>query len=391
MKNKKNLGAIIAIFAAIFVIGVGVSTGDSSAENGSTTEVNTSTTVSTGLYNGEGELLTSPDEKDVIVSQNSEKIENVLNSNTVSNNKNQNNGGSVEATDSVINGINNFNKNYKVNLKDIPAFSGRPYYVVNGNVPGFKYGNQDAKYFEKYSALDGLGRCGVAYACLGKETMPTEERGEIGQVKPSGWKTVKYNCVDGKYLFNRCHLIGFQLSGENANNRNLITGTRYMNVEGMLPFENMVADYIKETGNHVLYRVTPIFQGDELVARGVQMEAFSVEDNGDGICFNVYCYNNQPSIKIDYATGNSELVDDEISNKTTTEKRAEKTTSNETSGNSGSSSQEAKYILNTNSKKIHRPTCSSAKKMKESNKQEYTGSKDDLLAQGYTTCGNCNP
>ena len=391
MKNKKLLGAIIAIFAAVFVIGVGVSTVDSSAENGSTTEVNTSTIVSTGLYNGEGELLTSPDEKDVIVSQNSEKIENVLNSNTVSNNKNQNNVGSVEATDSVIDGINNSNKNYKANLKNIPAFSGKPYYVINGNVPGLKSDNQDVKYFEKYSPLDSLGRCGVAYACLGKETMPTGERGEIGQVKPSGWKTAKYNCVDGKYLFNRCHLIGFQLSGENANNRNLITGTRYMNVEGMLPFENMVADYIKETGNHVLYRVTPIFQGDELVARGVQMEAYSVEDNGDGICFNVYCYNNQPSVKIDYATGNSELVDDETGNKTTTEKRAEKTTSVETSSNSGSSSQEAKYILNTNSKKIHRPTCSSAKKMKESNKQEYTGSKNDLLAQGYTTCGICNP
>lgn len=391
MKNKKLLGAIIAIFAAVFVIGVGVSTVDSSAENGSTTEVNTSTTVLHGVYNDEGELITTQDENDVVVSQNAGKIENVLNSNTASDNKNQNNVGSVEVTDSVIDGINNSNKNYKANLKNIPAFSGKPYYVINGNVPGLKSDNQDVKYFEKYSPLDSLGRCGVAYACLGKETMPTGERGEIGQVKPSGWKTAKYNCVDGKYLFNRCHLIGFQLSGENANNRNLITGTRYMNVEGMLPFENMVADYIKETGNHVLYRVTPIFQGDELVARGVQMEAYSVEDNGDGICFNVYCYNNQPSVKIDYATGNSELVDDETGNKTTTEKRAEKTTSVETSSNSGSSSQEAKYILNTNSKKIHRPTCSSAKKMKESNKQEYTGSKNDLLAQGYTTCGICNP
>lgn len=391
MKNKKLLGAIIAIFAAVFVIGVGVSTVDSSAENGSTTEVNTSTTVLHGVYNDEGELITTQDENDVVVSQNAGKIENVLNSNTASDNKNQNNVGSVEVTDSVIDGINNSNKNYKANLKNIPAFSGKPYYVINGNVPGLKSDNQNVKYFEKYSPLDSLGRCGVAYACLGKETMPTGERGEIGQVKPSGWKTAKYNCVDGKYLFNRCHLIGFQLSGENANNRNLITGTRYMNVEGMLPFENMVADYIKETGNHVLYRVTPIFQGDELVARGVQMEAYSVEDNGDGICFNVYCYNNQPSVKIDYATGNSELVDDETGNKTTTEKRAEKTTSVETSSNSGSSSQEAKYILNTNSKKIHRPTCSSAKKMKESNKQEYTGSKNDLLAQGYTTCGICNP
>ena len=391
MKNKKLLGAIIAIFAAVFVIGVGVSTVDSSAENGSTTEVNTSTTVLHGVYNDEGELITTQDENDVVVSQNAGKIENVLNSNTASDNKNQNNVGSVEVTDSVIDGINNSNKNYKANLKNIPAFSGKPYYVINGNVPGLKSDNQDVKYFEKYSPLDSLGRCGVAYACLGKETMPTGERGEIGQVKPSGWKTAKYNCVDGKYLFNRCHLIGFQLSGENANNRNLITGTRYMKVEGMLPFENMVADYIKETGNHVLYRVTPIFQGDELVARGVQMEAYSVEDKGDGICFNVYCYNNQPSVKIDYATGNSELVDDETGNKTTTEKRAEKTTSVETSSNSGSSSQEAKYILNTNSKKIHRPTCSSAKKMKESNKQEYTGSKNDLLAQGYTTCGICNP
>ncbi|MBO5463098.1 MAG: DNA/RNA non-specific endonuclease [Clostridia bacterium] len=391
MKNKKLIGAIIAIFAAVFVIGVGVSTGDSSVENGSTTEVNTSTTVLHGVYNDEGELITTQGENDVVVSQNAEKIENVLNSNTASDNKNQNNVGSVEVTNSVIDGINNSNKNYKANLKNIPAFSGKPYYVINGNVPGLKSDNQNVKYFEKYSPLDSFGRCGVAYACLGKETMPTEERGEIGQVKPSGWKTAKYNCVDGKYLFNRCHLIGFQLSGENANNRNLITGTRYMNVEGMLPFENMVADYIKETGNHVLYRVTPIFQGDELVARGVQMEAYSVEDNGDGICFNVYCYNNQPSVKIDYATGNSELVDDDTGNKTTTEKRAEKTTSVETSSGSGSSSQEAKYILNTNSKKIHRPTCSSAKKMKESNKQEYTGSKNDLLAQGYTACGICNP
>ncbi len=391
MKNKKMLGAIIAIFAAVFVIGVGFSTGDSSVENGTTTEVITSTTVLSGIYNGEGELITSQDENDVVVSQNAENIENILNSNTTSNNKTQNNGGSVDATDSVINQINNSNKNYRVNLKNIPEFSGKPYYVINGNVPGLKSSNQDVKYFEKYSSLDSLGRCGVAYACLGRETMPTEERGEIGQVKPSGWKTVKYDCVDGKYLFNRCHLIGFQLSGENANNRNLITGTRYMNVEGMLPFENMVADYIKETGNHVLYRVTPIFQGNELVARGVQMEAYSVEDNGDGICFNVYCYNNQPSVKIDYATGNSELSDDVSSNKTTTEKHTEKITSAETSSSSGSSSQKTTYILNTNSQKIHRPTCSSVKKMKESNKQEYTGSKDDLLAQGYTTCGICNP
>ena len=192
------------------------------------------------------------------------------------------------------------------NIDAIPQFNGEAYCVINDNIPDLTSEDADRTYFEKYASLDDLGRCGVAFACLGKETMPTEDRGEIGQVKPSGWKTAKYDYVDGKYLFNRCHLIGFQLSGENANQRNLITGTRYMNVQGMLPFENMVADYIKETGNHVLYRVTPIFDGYELVARGVQMEAFSVEDDGDGICFNVYCYNNQPGVIIDYATGDSQ-------------------------------------------------------------------------------------
>ena len=188
---------------------------------------------------------------------------------------------------------------------DLPQFDGTPYVAVNGNEPEFTPDEITDKCFEIYEPLDRYGRCTVAFACLGKETMPTEERGEIGSVKPSGWHTVKYDCVDGKYLYNRCHLIGFQLSGENANKRNLITGTRYMNVEGMLPFENMVADYIDETGNHVMYRVTPVFEGDDLVAKGVQIEAYSVEDEGDGICFNVFCFNNQPGVIIDYATGES--------------------------------------------------------------------------------------
>ncbi len=193
------------------------------------------------------------------------------------------------------------------NLKgDLPQYEGKPYVAVNGNEPEFTSDEITDKYFEIYEPLDRYGRCTVAFACLGKETMPTEERGAIGSVKPSGWHTVKYDCVDGKYLYNRCHLIGFQLSGENANKRNLITGTRYMNVEGMLPFENMVADYIQETDNHVMYRVTPIFEGDDLVAKGVQIEAYSVEDEGDGICFNVFCFNVQPGVVIDYATGESE-------------------------------------------------------------------------------------
>ena len=194
---------------------------------------------------------------------------------------------------------------HAVSLAEVPAFSGEPYVVIGDNVPLFDQEDLTTASYEYYSELDSLGRCGYTMACIGQDLMPTEDRESISQVKPTGWKQKQYDFVDGKSLYNRCHLIGFQLTGENANERNLITGTRYMNVDGMLPFENMVADYIKETGNHVLYRVTPIFEGDELVARGVQMEAFSVEDGGEGICFHVYVYNNQPGVTIDYATGQS--------------------------------------------------------------------------------------
>lgn len=192
---------------------------------------------------------------------------------------------------------------YSPELDQIPEFSSNAYTVLNKNEPQFTQEQLVTQSYEFYSELDLLNRCGYAMACIGQDIMPTEERGSIGQVKPSGWQTVKYDFVDGKYLYNRCHLIGYQLTGENANEKNLITGTRYLNVEGMLPFENMVADYVKETGNHVLYRVTPVFKGSELVARGVQMEAWSVEDEGEGICFNVYAYNSQPGVTIDYATG----------------------------------------------------------------------------------------
>ena len=192
-------------------------------------------------------------------------------------------------------------------LSLVPEYSGEPYAVINNNTPFFKEGELTKTSFEYYSPLDSLKRCGTATASLGTDLMPTEEREGIGQIKPSGWHTVKYDCVDGKYLYNRCHLIGFQLAGENDNEKNLITGTRYMNVKGMLPFENMTADYIKETGNHVMYRVTPVFSGNDLVARGALLEAFSVEDNGDGICFNVFCYNVQPGVEIDYKTGESAL------------------------------------------------------------------------------------
>lgn len=280
-----------------------------------------------------------------------------------------------------------------------------PYTAVNNNEPYFTSDNLTTEAFENYSELDALGRCGAAYANVCLETMPTEKRGSISEVKPTGWHSVKYDNVDGKSLYNRCHLIGYQLTAENANQQNLITGTRYLNVDGMLPFENMVADYVKETDNHVLYRVTPIFTGDNLVADGVLMEGYSVEDEGDGICFCVYAYNVQPGITIDYATGDSWLssengnsdsssggnsaVSQSAADKSGTQQAAVQTESvKETSAPVGTGTE---YILNTNTKKFHYPSCSSVKQMKASNKKEYTGSRDDLIAQGYDPCKKCNP
>lgn len=194
-----------------------------------------------------------------------------------------------------------------IDLSSIPAYSGKAYVVINNNQPSFSESELRTEGYETYSGLDSLGRCGMAVASVGKDTMPKadEERGSISSIKPSGWKQASYDNISGKYLYNRCHLIGWQLSAENANRGNLITGTKYLNVEGMLPFENMVADYIRETGNHVAYRIIPIYEGNNLLASGVQMEAYSIEDQGAGICFNIYCYNVQPGITIDYATGES--------------------------------------------------------------------------------------
>ena len=291
------------------------------------------------------------------------------------------------------------------NTADVPAYSGKPYTAVNNNEPYFTSDDLTTEAFENYSELDSLGRCGVAYANVCLETMPTEKRGSISEVKPTGWHSVKYDNVDGKSLYNRCHLIGYQLTAENANQQNLITGTRYLNVDGMLPFENMVADYVKETDNHVLYRVTPIFTGDNLVADGVLMEGYSVEDEGDGICFCAYAYNVQPGITIDYATGDSWLssengnsdsssggnsaVSQSAADKSGTQQAAVQTESvKETSAPVSTGTE---YILNTNTKKFHYPSCSSVKQMKASNKKEYTGSRDDLIAQGYDPCKKCNP
>jgi DNA-entry nuclease len=279
--------------------------------------------------------------------------------------------------------------NSKAVLSEIPAYSGRPYVVINDNIPSFNKYELTTKGYETYASLDSLGRCGGAVASCGREIMPKpdEERGSISSVKPSGWVQAQYDCVSGKYLYNRCHLLGWQLSAENANKRNLITGTRYMNTEGMLPFENMVADYIRETNNHVAYRVTPIYDGNDLVASGVQMEAYSVEDEGEGICFNIYCYNVQPGVKIDYSTGRSWSSE---SNKETTKKPvAVQTTKEYVETTNQQNVITGQYVLNTNTKKIHKTHCHHINKMNQANKKGYSGSIDDLYSQGYTTCGTC--
>ena len=273
-------------------------------------------------------------------------------------------------------------------LAEVPEYSGEPYVEINDNQPEFEDYELTTEAFEEYSELDELGRCGAAEACVGEETMPTEERGDISSVKPTGWKNKDYDNVDGGRLYNRCHLIGFQLTGENANEKNLITGTRYMNTEGMLPFENMVADYVHETDNHVLYRVTPIFDGDDLVASGVQMEAESVEDDGAGVCFNVYVYNVQPQITINYATGDNWESDTAESDKDLSE--YDETDRLENPEGSWAE-EEQTYILNVNSHKFHLPECSGAKDMKEQNKREFTGTRSELIEEGYEPCGSCNP
>lgn len=271
-------------------------------------------------------------------------------------------------------------------VADVYAVSDNAYMVLNDNLPLFTEEEITTKSFEQYAELDDLGRCQVAFACVGTELMPTEERGAIGMIKPSGWHTVKYDFIDGNYLYNRCHLIGYQLTGENANEKNLITGTRYLNTEGMLPFENLVANYVLETGNHVMYRVTPVFEGDNLLAHGVQMEAWSVEDQGEGVCFHVFVYNIQPGVRIDYATGESQKTD-------TVEVNADGSADcmEEVPASTNGTAEVQEYMLNTNTMKFHLPWCSSIDKMSEHNKESYQGSREWLVENGYTPCGRCKP
>ncbi|MDO4442499.1 MAG: DNA/RNA non-specific endonuclease [Slackia sp.] len=296
-------------------------------------------------------------------------------------------------------------------IDELPAYDGELSVEVNDGQPGFTAQESAPEAaddpFEKYSPLDDLGRCETAFALVGPETLPDKPRGDISNVHPSGWKQARYDTIDQEALYNRSHLIAHQLAGEDANERNLITGTRTMNVEGMLPYEELVGDYVRETGNHVLYRVTPVFEGDELVARGVQMEGLSVEDSGRAVCFNVFVYNIEPGIEIDYATGDShpsDAVPEVSSNDAINEGSEGKKTSDRQSSatrnaqreegaktDSADASTEANYILNTNSKKFHDPSCPSADDISARNKREYTGTRDALIDEGYEPCGRCNP
>lgn len=289
-----------------------------------------------------------------------------------------------------------------LSYRDVPAFEGNPYVYVNDGEPMFTDEQRAAETgYERYGELDELGRCTAAFAVVGPETQPTEKRGSIGEVRPSGWQMAKYDFVEGKYLFNRCHLLGYQLTGENANERNLITGTRYLNVQGMLPFENAVADYVDATGNHVLMAVTPIFEGSELVARGVHMMAESVEDGGEGVAFNVFCYNVQPGVVIDYGTGASMLEEDatplpDVSGaESAPDAASEGAGAREASEKGATGSDEGKgvaeYVLNTNSRKFHLPSCSSVGQMSPKNREDVEDTRENLIANGYDPCKRCNP
>lgn len=270
-----------------------------------------------------------------------------------------------------------------ISLDDIPKFSGSPYVEINGNEPFFDDDEITENAYESYSDLDALGRCGVAMACLGLELAPTEEREDIGSVTPSGWEyggSSNNREYDFGYLYNRCHLIGFQLAGENANEKNLITGTKYMNVEGMLPFEDRVDDYIETTENHVMYRVTPIYDGYDYLAQGVLMEAYSVEDKGDGVEFCVFVYNVQPGIEINYFTGQNRKVGDTNS-----------PINPEDISGSQSGETTITFIINTNSKKFHFSDASCVDKIKEENKDSTSKTREELINSGYSPCGICKP
>lgn len=344
IKLKRTVSLILAVVLFLTAILLSEKYNSSNKSHSNTQDSNTAVDIETEESIEKGTTDTS-----------SKEIDEIKNSSEFQNNSNE-----AESFSSLI-------------FSNIPSYSGKPYITINNNKPSFSQSELTKNAYEKYSPLDRLGRCGFAIASCGKETMPKdgEKRENISDIYPSGWKQAKYDGISDGWLWNRCHLIGWQLSAENANERNLITGTRYMNIEGMLPFENMITDYIKETGNHVAYRVTPVYEGDNLVCNGVQIEAYSIEDDGDGIEFNVFCYNVQPGIYINYKNGESTITETEI----TTD-----STQNET---------EEEYILNIKTKKIHKKSCSSVNKISKENYAVSHESKKILQSRGYELCGNC--
>lgn len=295
---------------------------------------------------------------------------------------------------SVSNSVSSSEVEQEFQIESNITYTGDPYVVINNNEPYFTDEEKaSTEAFENYSQFDSLGRCGIAFANICQELMPEDKRESISSVKPTGWQSTKYDFIGGKYLYNRCHLIGFQLAGENANAQNLITGTRYLNIDGMLPFENLVADYVKETNNHVLYRVTPVYTGDNLVADGLYMEGWSVEDEGDGVCYNVYCFNVQPGVVINYKDGTSSEgnpIGTVAAGSATNVKKPEAVKDNSSTALTVVENSSV-YILNTNSKKFHTEGCSETKRIKKENKETFNGTREELISDGYEPCGKCKP
>ncbi|SDB36843.1 DNA-entry nuclease [Ruminococcaceae bacterium FB2012] len=270
----------------------------------------------------------------------------------------------------------------------MPEYTDADVIELNGNRPCFSGEDTFSGESTVFSELDSLGRCGTAFCLVSRQTLPTEERGPIGMVKPAGWHTVKYRCVDGKYLYNRCHLIAYELCGVNADQRNLITGTRWLNVEGMLPAEDRVRRFAEDTGISVFYRVTPRYEGSELLPRGVEIEALSAEDGGRGLSLHIFCFNVQPGIVIDYLTGGSYPLDPEDAN---VEEYPDSEGSRKDSSEVYIPPEGVTYILNTNSHRFHRPGCQSVQDMKAGNRAEFYGTAEELIAVGYVPCGACRP
>ncbi len=395
LPNKTGWIRITALCLA-FIIGISLTPSTESEEPPTDIDVNVIETTDNGISTETDDIFTTASETNHY--ENEPVESSTLNETTIDSTETTIPESTVKETQSIetTEPITNTEPLKAFDYNNVPAFDEKSsYYVVNNNTPYFTLAQYSTTSYESYGKRDNLNRCSAAIAIIGKDLMPTEERGSIGMVKPSGWQTVKYDCVDGKYLYNRCHLIGYQLTGENANEDNLITGTRFMNNNGMLPFENMVADYIKETNNHVLYRVTPIFIGNELVARGVLMEAYSVEDTGNGICFNVFCYNAQPQVEINYTNGDSKLIASVVE----TQPHATQAPATEAPATQAPATQAptpetpigTDYIGNKNTKVFHYPHCSSVKRMNESNKFYYNGTAEEMEAKGYRACENCHP